>query len=170
MQHWQTRTSWSRRFADMRVLWLVLFTAVASSAQPANQGGPLVDRVGSTGFIQLHADSFRALDSKQKELAYWLTQASIAIDPIIYDQLSAVRDPREETARRDGVASGGRRSGGSEEDHGFRQTLLGEPRQSQRDDIAEVSAGFQLRRVCRKPPGRHFTTARSAPATVTCLR
>ena len=49
---------------------------------------PLVERVGDTGFIQLQADSFRELDARQQALAYWLTQASIAIDPIIYDQLS----------------------------------------------------------------------------------
>ena len=28
------------------------------------------------------------LDARQQALAYWLTQASIAIDPIVYDQLS----------------------------------------------------------------------------------
>src|SRR6185436_5637452 len=49
---------------------------------------PLVERVGDTGFIQLQARSFAQLGNKQKELAYWLMQASIAIDPIIYDQLS----------------------------------------------------------------------------------
>jgi dipeptidyl-peptidase-3 len=49
---------------------------------------PLVERVGNTGFIQLESPSFAALDAKQQALAYWLTQASIAIDPIIYDQLS----------------------------------------------------------------------------------
>jgi dipeptidyl-peptidase III len=58
-------------------------------AAPAKGDNVLVDRVGDTGFIQLHADSFNSLDPKQKELAYWLSQASIAIDPIIYDQLSA---------------------------------------------------------------------------------
>jgi dipeptidyl-peptidase III len=60
--------------------------------------------VGSTGFIQLHAESFRSLNPKQKELAYWLSQASIAIDPIIYDQLSSygIRQKRllEEIAAR----------------------------------------------------------------------
>jgi dipeptidyl-peptidase-3 len=49
---------------------------------------PLVTRVGDTGFIQLEARSFPQLTAKQKALAYYLTQASIAIDPIIYDQLS----------------------------------------------------------------------------------
>lgn len=49
----------------------------------------LVDRVGNTGFLQLHANSFNTLTPQQKELAFWLSQASIAIDPIIYDQLSA---------------------------------------------------------------------------------
>ena len=49
----------------------------------------LVERVGDTAFIQIQADSFRQLDARQQALAYWLAQASIAIDPIIYDQLSA---------------------------------------------------------------------------------
>ncbi len=49
----------------------------------------LVERVGDTAFIQLHAPSFQALTPRQQALAYWLTQSSIAIDPIIYDQLSA---------------------------------------------------------------------------------
>lgn len=49
----------------------------------------LIERAGDTGFIQLEADSFRQLTPKQQALAYWLAQASIAIDPIIYDQLSA---------------------------------------------------------------------------------
>ncbi len=54
----------------------------------AEQRSPLVERVGDTGFIQLQAPSFGQLNDKQKQLAYWLTQASIAIDPIVYDQLS----------------------------------------------------------------------------------
>lgn len=48
----------------------------------------LVERVGGTGFIQVEADSFRDLDARQQALTYWLTRASIAIDPIIYDQFS----------------------------------------------------------------------------------
>ena len=71
---------------------LILVTLCA--AVPGAQGpalplrSPLVERVGDTGFIQLQAPSFATLTAKQKELAYWLMQASIAIDPIIYDQLS----------------------------------------------------------------------------------
>jgi len=68
---------------------IFLFASMAGAQQPAGQPGALVDRVGSTGFVQLHAESFKALDPKQQVLAYWLTQASIAIDPIIYDQLSS---------------------------------------------------------------------------------
>ena len=49
----------------------------------------VVERLGDTAFIQLHAPSFAALSARQQALAYWLTQASIAIDPIFYDQLSA---------------------------------------------------------------------------------
>jgi dipeptidyl-peptidase-3 len=75
---------------------LALFTCLtaagalaAAQAPPRPQpGGPLVTRVADTGFIQLESPSFAALDNRQKQLAYWLTQAAIAIDPIIYDQLS----------------------------------------------------------------------------------
>jgi len=48
----------------------------------------LVERVGSTGFLQLEADGFNRLTPREQTLAYWLSQASIAVDPIIYDQLS----------------------------------------------------------------------------------
>ena len=48
----------------------------------------LVDRVGSTGFVQLQAESFQKLSPRQQALTYWLAQASIAIDPINYDQNS----------------------------------------------------------------------------------
>src|ERR1700674_3302423 len=49
----------------------------------------LVDREGSTGFVQLQAESFQKLSPRQQALTYWLAQASIAIDPINYDQNSA---------------------------------------------------------------------------------
>ena len=54
----------------------------------AQDDSTLVDRVDTTGFLQLEAESFSALTPRQQQLAYWLTQASIAINPIIYDQLS----------------------------------------------------------------------------------
>ena len=66
---------------------LALSSAVVAQQATAPQT-PLVERVGDTGFIQLQANSFSTLDARQQALAYWLTQASIAIDPIIYDQLS----------------------------------------------------------------------------------
>jgi dipeptidyl-peptidase-3 len=57
-------------------------------AAAAADRSTLVDRVGSTGFVQLEAESFKTLTLKEQTLAYWLTQASIAIDPINYDQNS----------------------------------------------------------------------------------
>jgi len=63
-------------------LWVPSITA----QQPPKS--TLVERVEDTGFIQLQSPSFAQLDEKQKAVAYWLTQAAIAIDPIIYDQLS----------------------------------------------------------------------------------
>jgi dipeptidyl-peptidase III len=53
-----------------------------------SQNNALVERVGTTGFLQLEAASFREVSPQRQALAYWLTQASIAINPIIYDQLS----------------------------------------------------------------------------------
>jgi dipeptidyl-peptidase-3 len=88
----------------------LIFWAGALLAQSAPaSANTIVERVGDTGFIQLQADSFRALDSRQQALAYWLTQASIAIDPIIYDQLSpyGLREKRlleEIVARPSGIA------------------------------------------------------------------
>jgi dipeptidyl-peptidase-3 len=48
----------------------------------------LVDRVGDTGFIQLYAPSFKDESLREKILAYWLSMAAIAINPIVYDQNS----------------------------------------------------------------------------------
>ena len=64
--------------------WLIPALAVTAVAADS----ALVDRVGSTGFVQLQAESFRSLSARQQALAYWLSQAAIAIDPINYDQNS----------------------------------------------------------------------------------
>ena len=66
-----------------RLAFAVLIVTFAANAE-----SPLVERVDKTAFIQIEADSFRALSPRQQALAYWLTQASIAIDPISYDQFS----------------------------------------------------------------------------------
>jgi dipeptidyl-peptidase-3 len=64
-----------------------LFLVLTGAAVAADHS-TLVDRVGTTGFVQLEAESFHTLSLKAQTLAYWLTQASIAIDPINYDQNS----------------------------------------------------------------------------------
>lgn len=58
-----------------------------AQSQPRGRSS-LVERVGSTGILQLEAESFRKLTPRQQALAYYLSQASIAIDPVIYDQMS----------------------------------------------------------------------------------
>jgi dipeptidyl-peptidase III len=77
-------------------LHLIFVPLCAASILAQTASSPVVERVGDTGFLQLQAESFNALDARQKELAYWLTQASIAIDPIVYDQLSqyGIREKR----------------------------------------------------------------------------
>ena len=69
----------------MRIAVFALFLA---ATLPAADNSSLVDRVGSTGFVQLEAESFKTLPLREQTLAYWLTQAAIAIDPINYDQNS----------------------------------------------------------------------------------
>jgi dipeptidyl-peptidase-3 len=68
---------------------MALAVATGAFSQQDKAGDFLVERVGDTAFIQLRAPSFQALSPRQQALAYWLTQASIAIDPISYDQFSA---------------------------------------------------------------------------------
>jgi dipeptidyl-peptidase III len=63
-------------------------TRVWSQSRVADVAQARVDRVGATGFVQLEADSFHQLNARQQALAYWLSQASIAINPIIFDQVS----------------------------------------------------------------------------------
>ncbi len=66
-----------------------LIAASALYAAPASPAvSPIVERIDNTSFLQLEADSFNGLTPKQQALAYWLNQASIAINPIIFDQLS----------------------------------------------------------------------------------
>ena len=66
----------------------ILSLSLALSMVMAAQDGSLADRVGNTGFVQLTAESFHKLTPREQSLAYWLSEASIAADPIIYDQLS----------------------------------------------------------------------------------
>src|SRR5260370_28088313 len=54
----------------------------------SQQNNTLVERVGTTGFLQLEAASFHDATPQQQALAYWLTQPSVAINPFIYDQMS----------------------------------------------------------------------------------
>jgi dipeptidyl-peptidase-3 len=54
------------------------------AAAPRN----ILERVGDTAFLVVRADSFHNLTPREQALAYWLSQAAIAIDPIIYDQQS----------------------------------------------------------------------------------
>jgi dipeptidyl-peptidase-3 len=65
----------------------ILLLTFAAAAWTADNSS-LVDRVGSTGFVQMEVESFKTLPLKEQTLAYWLTQAAIAVDPINYDQNS----------------------------------------------------------------------------------
>ena len=68
----------------MKFALICALTSAACCQTPSAR----VDVVGSTGFVQLEADSFRSLSPREQALAYWLSEASIAINPINYDQCS----------------------------------------------------------------------------------
>lgn len=72
------------------VLLIVLSapTLGAADMKPETPVPSLVERVGTTGFLQVQADSFKDLALKDKVLAYWLSMAAIAIHPIVFDQNS----------------------------------------------------------------------------------
>ena len=63
-----------------------LLLLAASALYAAGPG--LADRVGSTGFVQLEAESFKRLSPREQALGFYLSRAAIAVDPVIYDQLS----------------------------------------------------------------------------------
>ncbi|MEO8034432.1 MAG: hypothetical protein ABI837_08355, partial [Acidobacteriota bacterium] len=79
------------RAAAFLTLVILIQPIWARTSVPKKRPGPasgVVERIGNSAFIRVEAESFRTLSNRQKELVYWLTQASIAIDPIIYDQQS----------------------------------------------------------------------------------
>jgi dipeptidyl-peptidase III len=67
---------------------MLLITPALRAQKGPTQAETLVDRVGNTGFLQLYAPSFNDLSLREKILAYWLSMAAIAVNPIIYDQNS----------------------------------------------------------------------------------
>jgi len=69
------------------VLVFPFLPAAMASGQSAGRNS-LVERVGDTGFVRVDVESFPSLDARQQQLAFWLTQASIAVDPIAYAQFS----------------------------------------------------------------------------------
>ena len=81
-----------KKFAFIIIIILSFFSAIPVRCQEHKAGkaadSVVSERVGDTAFIRLRTPSFEALTPRQQALAYWLTQASIAIDPIIYDQFS----------------------------------------------------------------------------------
>jgi len=66
---------------------VTLLFALPSFAKDPAPKSSLVERIGADGFVEVEAEGFRALSTREKELVWWLSRASIAIDPIIYDQL-----------------------------------------------------------------------------------
>ena len=77
-----------RLFLSFLVILMILIP-VANPQELKPERETLVDRVGQTGFLQLYADNFSDMPFKQKVVAYWLSMAAIAVNPIVYDQNSA---------------------------------------------------------------------------------
>jgi dipeptidyl-peptidase-3 len=75
-----------KTLAHLPVIAALLLAPAIQATQPSP--GVVVDRADDTGFIRVDVKSFTSLDARQQQLAYWLTQAAIATDPIVYDQFS----------------------------------------------------------------------------------
>jgi len=69
------------------ILVFLLLPATMACGQSTGKTS-LVARVGDTGFVRVDVGSFQTLDARQQQLAYWLVQAAIAVDPIAYAQFS----------------------------------------------------------------------------------
>ncbi len=64
------------------------FLAATAARGQSSEKNSLLERVGDTGFVRIEVESFPSLEARQQQLAYWLAQASIAVDPIAYAQFS----------------------------------------------------------------------------------
>ena len=75
---------------NQRIVLGSIFIFVAATAARGQSSGKssLLQRVGDTGFVRIEVRSFPSLDARQQQLAYWLAEASIAVDPIAYAQFS----------------------------------------------------------------------------------
>src|SRR6202521_4908750 len=67
-------------------IFIFLSATIARGQSPEKSS--LVERIGDTGFVRVDVKGFPSLDARQQQLAYWLVQASIAVDPIVYAQFS----------------------------------------------------------------------------------
>jgi dipeptidyl-peptidase-3 len=65
----------------------LLLSATIARGQSTEKSA-LVERIGDTGFVRVNVGGFQSLNARQQQLAYWLVQASIAVDPIAYAQFS----------------------------------------------------------------------------------
>jgi dipeptidyl-peptidase-3 len=67
---------------------IFIFLAATAACGQSTEKNSLLERVGDTGFVRIEVESFPSLDARQQQLAYWLAQASIAVDPMAYAQFS----------------------------------------------------------------------------------
>jgi len=75
---------------NKRIVLGSIFISLAATAArgQSSEKNSLLQRVGDTGFVRIEVQSFPSLDARQQQLAYWLAEASIAVDPIAYAQFS----------------------------------------------------------------------------------
>jgi len=76
-----------KTLACLPVVTALLLAPIIQASEPAPS--VIVDRADDTGFVRVEVKSFSSLNARQQQLAYWLTQAAIATDPIVYDQFFA---------------------------------------------------------------------------------
>ena len=67
---------------------IFVFLSAAIARGQATENRSVVERVGDAGFVRVDVRGFPSLNAREQQLAYWLVQASIAVDPIAYAQFS----------------------------------------------------------------------------------
>ena len=114
----------------------------AFGAAMAAQEGALADRVGNDGLRATDRGEFPQTHAARAGPGLLADQASIAIDPIIYDQLSRFGLRQKRVLEAIVTHPEGVDPASHEEDRRFHQTVLGQQGNHNETDGAEIPAGF----------------------------
>ena len=115
-----------------KLMLLLLIAAIPALCQQETANKVVVERVGDTAFIQLHAPSFQALTLGSRHSPIGWSRPLSPSTRSIYDQFSAYGLRHEGLFEEISPIRRNRPRRAMAKISGFRQTVLGQPRESQR--------------------------------------